>query len=78
MFLRFSKENVKDLLLPEISVVPFIWYLRSLDEVEDRNAISNRTQDRVAVGGEQDISLPVNSAADVIELEQIEQPELNE
>lgn len=40
----------------------------SLYKVEDRDAVSHRTQDGISIGGENDVPLSVDSATEVREL----------
>lgn len=40
----------------------------SLYKIEDRDAVSYRTQDGISIGGENDVPLPVDGATKVREL----------
>jgi len=70
IFLRFSKGSVLDLLL-------WHWISQgaqnmrddhSLYEVEHRNAVSYRAQDRISIGREDDIPLSIDSPTKVRKL----------
>ena len=72
IFFLFSKGNVKDLLLFSVSMLQFSNTTEGyglLDEIEDRDSVSNGTIQRISIMCEDKVSLPVHGPKYVRKLE---------